>query len=385
MALATLGPPRGGPLCLTLETAQRMMEESSRSPILISGQRERRRNQLPKLGLRATLRSRVFLGVVLFVFSVGLPPFDDLSEVDLATHMLQHVLIVFAGVLVAYPLFRRRGEGSGGLVPWVSLLASSGLIVFWHLPVPWDTAVLNPAVHVLEHLSFLGVGVLLGSWIRLLSDSAKIGALLAAFFGHMVYAVLLVSPWSGQVYSLYSVPDQAILGWALLLTGPSLLIGVAYVIARNPSWLGGFSGSPATAERRQTFIDRVKVPRWAVPGLSLLLMVGLLGYFGMAAVALAGQHPSPTMGGATVYIQETPVSWQYSPPQLRVVLGVNNTVTWVSHSISYDTVTSTTGAFDSGPIPPGQRYTFTFQSPGTYEYYCAYHPWMQGTVVVLSG
>ena len=338
-----------------------------------------------RVELRRILLSTEFLGVLLFVFATGLPPFDDVSEIDLTTHMLQHVLIVFAGILIAYPHLGRGllKKGGGGWFPGLALLASIGIIVFWHFPGPWDDAVLNPGVHALEHFSFLGVGLLCGSWLLLLSDSAKIGALMAAFFGHMGYAVVLISPWGSQVYTLYSLANQETLGWVLLLSGPSLVIGIAYVIARNPAWLGGFSAATGDrGARRATFLNSVKVPGWVAPALSIVLVVALAGYFAAAAYALAS--PQQGHGGLTVYISETPVSWQYSPQQIKVVLGVNSTVTWVSRSISYDTVTDRGGTFGSGPIPPGGTYAHTFTAPGVYDYYCLYHPWMTGTVTVES-
>jgi plastocyanin len=325
-------------------------------------------------------------GVMLFALASGLPPFDDATEVDLTLHMLQHVLIIVSGVLIAYPHLGRRlvGRGKVGPIPGIALLVSSVLIVYWHLPGPWDSAVLNPGIHVVEHLSFLLVGLLAGSWLLLLSDSGKIGALLAAFFGHMGYAVVLISPWNSQVYALYSLSDQVILGWVLLLTGPSLVIGVAYVIARNPDWLGGSPRSKAgMAERRKTFLNRAKVPKWVSPSLTLLFAAALILYFAATAYALGTAPPVPA-GRPTVFITETPVSWQYSPQSIKVVLGVNATVTWVSRSISYDTVTDRGGSFGSGPIAPGGTFTFTFKSSGEYEYYCLYHPWMTGTVVVVS-
>src|SRR5271157_2044641 len=207
-------------------------------------------------------QSTVFFGFVLFLFAAGFPPFDDATEVDLTLHMVQHVLIVLSGVAIAYPLLGRDLVKSGRKSPFpiIALLASVLLIVYWHLPGPWDEAVVNPLVHVVEHLSFLGVGLLAGSWLLLLSDSGKIGALLSAFFGHMGYAVALISPWNVQVYALYPLPDQVILGWALLLTGPILVVGIAYVIARNPAWLGQASGTTGHAERRETFLNRVRVP-----------------------------------------------------------------------------------------------------------------------------
>ncbi len=339
-----------------------------------------------RVSAQVVLFSTEFLGVLLFVFATGFPPFDDATEVDLTTHMLQHVVIVFSGILIAYPHLGRGllNSGSGGWLPRLALLASAATILFWHFPGPWDDAVLNPAVHALEHVSFLGVGVLCGSWLLLLSDSGKIGGLMAAFFGHMGYAVALISPWGIQVYALYSLGNQVVLGWALLLTGPSLIIGVAYVVARNPDWLGGFSGpKERTGVRHVTMLNRARVPRWVAPALSLVLAVSLVGYFVATAYALGTAQPVQG-AGPTVYISETPVSWQYSPQQIRVVIGVNATVTWASRSMSYDTVTDRGGSFGSGPIPPGGTFAYTFTSPGVYEYYCQYHPWMTGTVTVLA-
>ena len=340
---------------------------------------------MPPRGPLRLLLSTEFLGAVLFVFATGFPPFDDATEVDLTAHMAQHVLIIFAGVMIAYPhLGRRLLEREG--TPWLprlALLASAATIVAWHLPGPWDAAVLNPVVHLLEHLSFLGVGLLAGSWLLLLSDSGKIGALMAAFFGHMGYAVALISPWGYQVYALYSLPDQVILGWALLLTGPTLIIGVAFVIARDPDWLGGFSGKTAGSPRRKTFLREVRVPRWLAPAFSFILVAALVVYFAATAYAVVAAPPAPQ--GSVVLISETPVTWNYSPQTIRVVLGVNATVTWVSRSISYDTVTGRDGAFGSGVIPPGGTFTYAFTAPGTYDYFCQFHPWMTGTVVVLGG
>jgi plastocyanin len=328
--------------------------------------------------------STEFFGFILFVFAAGFPPFDDATEVDLTLHMLQHVFVIVAGVLIAYPRFGRRllREGVGGWIPRLALAASVLLIVFWHFPGPWDAAVLNPLIHIAEHLSFLAVGLLAGSWLLLLSDSSKIGALFGAFFGHMGYAVALISPWGAQVYTLYSLQNQATLGWVLLLTGPSLVVGVAYVIARNPEWLGGFSGPRAIPRaRRDTFLNKAKTPRRLVPALTFVLLAVMVGYFSSTVYAIGTSQP-PSASGPTIFIVETPVSWQYSPQNIKVVIGVNSTVTWVSHSISYDTVTDRSGAFGSSPIAPGQTFVYTFSAPGVYAYYCQYHPWMTGTVTV---
>lgn len=75
----------------------------------------------------------------------------------------------------------------------------------------------------------------------------------------------------------------------------------------------------------------------------------------------------------------------FVPDTLLVVIGVNNTVTWVNNDIAAHTVTSTTGAFNSGNISPGNGWAYTFTVPGVYEYYCTYHTWMKGTVLVKQG
>lgn len=77
----------------------------------------------------------------------------------------------------------------------------------------------------------------------------------------------------------------------------------------------------------------------------------------------------------------------YAPDKVTVVIGVNNTVTWTNDDTVAHTVTSVSGngTISSGNLAAGATYTFTFSSPGTYDYYCEYHVWMSGTVIVKSG
>jgi len=79
------------------------------------------------------------------------------------------------------------------------------------------------------------------------------------------------------------------------------------------------------------------------------------------------------------------VAISFSRDQVTVVIGVNNTVTWVNNDNAAHTVTSKDGSFGSGNIGSGGSFTYTFTTPGTYRYYCAYHSWMVGTVVVKAG
>ena len=73
----------------------------------------------------------------------------------------------------------------------------------------------------------------------------------------------------------------------------------------------------------------------------------------------------------------------YGTPVITIAAG--ETVTWTNKTASSlaHTVTSATGAFDSGPIRPNGTFSHTFDAAGTYEYYCTPHPGMTGKVVVL--
>jgi plastocyanin len=66
-------------------------------------------------------------------------------------------------------------------------------------------------------------------------------------------------------------------------------------------------------------------------------------------------------------------------------------VTWTNVDAIVHTVTSgdsdgrvgtPSGLFDSGDMVQGDQFSFTFDEPGTYPYYCVPHPWMTGTVIV---
>jgi plastocyanin len=67
-----------------------------------------------------------------------------------------------------------------------------------------------------------------------------------------------------------------------------------------------------------------------------------------------------------------------------VVLGVNNTVAWTNDDSAPHTVTADDGSFSSGNLNPGDSYTYTFTTPGTYAYHCNYHSWMKGTIIVKT-
>lgn len=80
--------------------------------------------------------------------------------------------------------------------------------------------------------------------------------------------------------------------------------------------------------------------------------------------------------GDQVLIQDS----AFSPSTLSVTSGT--TVTWTNKDAMNHTVTSNTGAFDSGTMGNNATYSFKFTSIGSYVYHCNFHGGMTGTIVV---
>jgi len=84
----------------------------------------------------------------------------------------------------------------------------------------------------------------------------------------------------------------------------------------------------------------------------------------------------------------------FTPSTVVLVIGVNNSVTWVNQDTTDHTATFTTvpagvqpTSVSASDIPPGTSFgPVTFTVPGTYDYHCQFHPgWMRGTIIVKSG
>jgi plastocyanin len=65
-----------------------------------------------------------------------------------------------------------------------------------------------------------------------------------------------------------------------------------------------------------------------------------------------------------------------------LTIPVNSTVKWKNLDGIAHTVTSDNASWDSGNIPAGGTFKFTFTSTGTFNYHCTIHPSMTGTIIV---
>ncbi len=76
-------------------------------------------------------------------------------------------------------------------------------------------------------------------------------------------------------------------------------------------------------------------------------------------------------------------NFAFSPSVVTVKKGT--TVTWTNDdSVPHTSVTSQSGGFDSGMLSKGGKFSFTFQTAGTYDYNCGFHPSMRGSVIVTN-
>jgi plastocyanin len=65
----------------------------------------------------------------------------------------------------------------------------------------------------------------------------------------------------------------------------------------------------------------------------------------------------------------------------------DQTVTWSNEDVAFHSVTSgiygePTALFDSGYLDPEQKFSYTFDEKGAFDYFCTLHPWMKGKVIV---
>ena len=74
-------------------------------------------------------------------------------------------------------------------------------------------------------------------------------------------------------------------------------------------------------------------------------------------------------------------NFSFTPPQRTVPRGT--TVTWINQDDVPHLIASSNGRFvSSRPLDTGQRFTHTFASAGTFDYFCAIHPKMTGRIIV---
>lgn len=111
--------------------------------------------------------------------------------------------------------------------------------------------------------------------------------------------------------------------------------------------------------------------RALAPALSLTLIVAS----GALAVPSRAADAQPAKS-ANVKID----NFSFVPAMLRIDRGTK--VTWVNSDDVPHVVRTEDPSIKSPALDTDDAYSYTFDKPGTYRYFCSLHPKMQGTIVV---
>jgi plastocyanin len=91
---------------------------------------------------------------------------------------------------------------------------------------------------------------------------------------------------------------------------------------------------------------------------------------------LENATPSPGADGRHIVLD----NFSFSPAAATVPAGM--TVTWTNRDDVPHNVVSTEKKFVSAVLDTDQQFSYRFDVPGTYPYYCSLHPRMTGRIVV---
>jgi len=194
--------------------------------------------------------NRIALGGLALILILLTGPVDSLADMNLTVHMFQHIgLFVSAAffgygldhILVSRLLWLKQNLYFGWRV-FVGLMRfnskTKGLIFaavipsvaffYWHLPSIFDLAVTHPSIHILEHLTYIIVGTLVGLSMNAIPRRFKAVLLVVGFMmAGMMGSMMVVWPY---FYPVYSVAQNTEMDTAIMLFG-------AFGVIATSSWL----------------------------------------------------------------------------------------------------------------------------------------------------
>ncbi len=106
----------------------------------------------------------------------------------------------------------------------------------------------------------------------------------------------------------------------------------------------------------------------------ILLVVAALA--AAPGIAFAGDTQSASVAPTVVEIQNL----KFSPATLTIAAGTK--VTWVNEDKAPHTVTDKGKVFRSAGLDVKDSFSYTFEAPGEFTYFCTIHPMMVGKIVV---
>ena len=101
--------------------------------------------------------------------------------------------------------------------------------------------------------------------------------------------------------------------------------------------------------------------------------LGAVSALALAAAVLPGWAQSPASAVSND-------NFTFNPQKLTVKAGT--TVTWTNKDDSPHAIAAVGKEFKSKVLDTDNSFSFTFTTPGSYNYFCSLHPHMTGTIVV---
>ena len=142
------------------------------------------------------------------------------------------------------------------------------------------------------------------------------------------------------------------------------------------------------------------VPRGVLLGLGLVGLVlgaALAGMFILRLQPGISNNVATVAGVASVVMPNNAAVVGFSPVNITIYMGTNNTVQWTNQDTIPHTVVvcpaggaavcpTSSAVAASSVLSHGDTFKVTFNATGTYHYYCSIHPnTMRATVVVEPG
>jgi plastocyanin len=270
----------------------------------------------------------------------------------------------------------REGEGgslsvarrpSNVLIPFIAGIANAAVWIIAAIEASASRGLGFGLVLALVGITYLAASI--GVWRR-----SRVGYV--AMVAVSAFAFLFIADAPGGVLGVLGTPTNTLEFFTIMISLPALSVAIAYSVL-------GFKG----IRQKGAIPTGRMIP--ASTALALMAVGFIIGgaFIGGLAAGTESRLLASSGGGNITIVQGASaqnVAQPYSPSNFTVKVGT--TVTWVNKDSTTHTVTSLgSNLFDSGDLPLGASFSYTFTQPGTYQYYCTIHPWMKGTIVVTSG
>jgi hypothetical protein len=194
--------------------------------------------QIEKSGYLNRSRFFIILGLVITFGVFSSPPFDSLTYTNLIANMAQHFgMLIFSAVfgygLAIFMMARTTVQQKSYWIKFYASMAQisrksrgilfavifpSIILTFWNLPWNFDLAATDLLAHLLEHISYMLAGMLIGLSIPDIPKKLKIVLLWVAFMQMgMMGSMMLV--WEPGFYTAYPAIQNQIVNTAMMLIG----------------------------------------------------------------------------------------------------------------------------------------------------------------------